>query len=63
MAAQNPSCTLFLEARVSAVLLEGGLKRGAKVDNRFLHGAVGDIEHPRLLLSLECFQLPAQENF
>ncbi|MCY1234153.1 hypothetical protein D9M72_467270 [compost metagenome] len=49
--------TLLLEPGIAAPLLEERPEACAKVDDSFLHGALGYVEHPRELLPLEAVQL------
>ena len=42
-----------LEARVAPASIEEGPERGAEVDDRLLHGAFGDLEHPGIKGALE----------
>jgi hypothetical protein len=53
----------FLEPGISSTLLEEGPECRAKVDNRFLYGAFGDLEHPRVWLPLEVVPRAAQGWF
>lgn len=51
------------EARIPSPPGKEVLEGFAQLDDRLLGGALGDLQHPRILLALEVVELTAQRRF